>query len=79
MSQPGDKVWLRSRFAEGGNEIVTVWVDQRAESRSHCQCAALNEVERDMAGIVGFWAVEDGECALAKMRRETKQLDQGRT
>ena len=72
MSQPGDKVWLRSRFAEGGNEIVTVWVDQRAESRAHCQRAALNEVERDMAGIVGFWAVEDGEGTLAKRRRKTE-------
>jgi hypothetical protein len=72
MSQSGDKVWLRSRFAEGSDEIVTVWVNQGAESRAHCQCAALNEVERNMAGIVGFGTVEDRECALAKMRRETE-------
>jgi hypothetical protein len=79
MAQSGDKVWFRGRFAEGSNEVVTVWVDQRAESRAHCQCAALNEVERYMSGIVGFGAIEDGECTLAKRRREAKQFDQGRT
>jgi hypothetical protein len=79
MSQSGDEVWFCGRFAEGGNEVVTVWINQRAESRAYCQCAALNEVERDVAGIVGSRAVEDGEGALAKMRRETKQFDQGWT
>jgi hypothetical protein len=72
VSESGDKVWLRGRFAEGSNEVVTVWVNQRAECRAHCQCAALNEIERDMAGIVGSRAVEDGEGTLAEGRRETK-------
>ena len=58
---------------------MPVWVDQRAKGRAHCQCAALNEGERDMAGIAGSRAVEDGESTLAKRGRESKQLDQGRT
>lgn len=72
-AQAGDEVRFCGCFAQGGDEVVTTGVGQRTESGANGEGAALEEGERDMAGVVGRRAVEDGEGAGAERGWECQE------
>ncbi len=57
--QARDEVWLGRCFAEGGDEVVTVRIHQRAECRAYCESASFYICERDVARVIRLWAGED--------------------
>lgn len=72
--QPGDEVRLCGGLPQARDQVMSVGVPQSTKSRPYGQCAALDESERDVARIVWWWTVEDGEGAGAEGRGEAEEL-----
>ena len=53
---------------------MTVWVVERAECGSNGKCTAFEECDRNVAWVVGLWAVEHREGTCAKVRWQGEQV-----